>query len=211
MEKKSRLKNNLPNILTISRIFFIPYFLVFLFSNFKYGKIIALFVFVLASITDLLDGRIARKQGSVSEFGKVMDPIADKLLVLSAFISFVQLDLISTWMVMVIIAREFLITSLRMVAVSKKGTVLAAISSGKHKTVWHITTIITILVILAIQDFINTEIGHWHGFLLGQGDTGEFFVALFKWLPDIMTMICVVYSVFSAVDFINKNRKVIFE
>jgi CDP-diacylglycerol--glycerol-3-phosphate 3-phosphatidyltransferase len=199
------IKVNYSNVLTVLRIFFIPYFLIFLFSNFKYGRVIALFIFIIASLTDWYDGRIARKRNEVTEFGKIMDPIADKLLVLSAFISFVQLDLVPTWMIIIIIAREFLITSFRMVAISKSKSVLSAIPSGKHKTVWHIVTIITILVILALP-----EIGPWKDFFISKGDVGEHLVAFILVLPYAMTFICVVYSVYSAIDFINKNKNYIF-
>ena len=111
------MKINYPNTLTMARIFFIPLFLIFLFTNFRYGKIISLFIFIVASLTDWYDGKIARKHGEVTEFGEIMDPIADKLLILSAFISFVQLDLVPTWMIIIMIAREFIITSVRMVAI----------------------------------------------------------------------------------------------
>lgn len=196
---------NYSNILTIARIVFIPFYLALLFSPFRYGRVVALIIFIVASLTDWYDGRIARERGEVTEFGKVLDPIADKLLVLSAFISFVQLDLVPTWMIMVMIARDFLITSLRMVAISKKGQVLSAIPSGKHKTFWHITTIITILVIIALQEIIP-----WKEFLISKGDIGENFLAFVLMLPYAMTFICVVYSIYSAVDFIKRNKEYIF-
>lgn len=199
------------NVLTILRIFFIPYFLIFLFSNYKYGKFIALLIFILASLTDWYDGKIARRRGEVTEFGKIMDPIADKLLVLSAFISFVQLDLIPTWMVIIMIAREFIITSLRMVTISNKRKVLPAMASGKHKTVWHIVTIITILAILMMEEFITREISPWKDFLVSQGDVGEHVFALLHVIPYVMTFICIVYSVYSAVDFVRKNKKYLFK
>lgn len=198
-------KVNYSNALTILRIFFIPYFLIFLLSNFKYGKIIALFIFIIASLTDWYDGKIARKRDEVTEFGKIMDPIADKLLILSAFISFVQLDLVPTWMIIIMIAREFLVTSFRMVAISKSKKVLSAIPSGKHKTVWNVITIITILTILAIP-----EVCSWKNFLISKGDVGEHLVAFVLVLPYAMTFICVVYSIYSAIDFVNKNKSYIF-
>lgn len=199
------IKMTYSNMLTIARIVFIPIYLIFLFSSFQYGRIIALFIFIIASLTDWYDGRIARERGEVTEFGKALDPIADKLLVLSAFISFVQLDLVPTWMIMVMIARDFLITSFRMMAISKKGQVLAAIPSGKHKTFWHITTIITILVIIALGEALP-----WKEFLISRGDTGENILAFVLMLPYAMTFICVVYSVYSAFDFVKRNKKYIF-
>jgi CDP-diacylglycerol--glycerol-3-phosphate 3-phosphatidyltransferase len=192
------------------RIFFVPYFLIFLLYGYRYGKIIAFFIFVAASLTDYFDGRIARKRGEVTDFGKIMDPIADKLLVLSAFISFIQLDIVPTWMVIVMIAREFMITSFRMVALSK-GQVLAAIPSGKHKTVWHITTIITILFILALQNWLNTKVMPWKEFFMRMGEPGDIITAAMNVLPYTMALICVIYSVFSAVDFVGKNKEAIFK
>lgn len=200
------IKMTYANILTIARIVFVPIYLIFLFSSFHYGKTAALFIFIIASLTDWYDGRIARKRGEVTEFGKGLDPIADKLLILSAFISFVQLDLVPTWMIMVMIAREFLITSIRMVAISKKGEVLAAITSGKHKTFWHITTIIVILVIIALGEVVP-----WKEYLGSGEGFGEHLLAFILMLPYAMTFICVVYSVYSAIDFIKKNREVLFE
>jgi CDP-diacylglycerol--glycerol-3-phosphate 3-phosphatidyltransferase len=204
-KEKGKTPVNYSNALTVLRIFFIPYYLIFLFSKYRHGATIALFIFILASLTDWYDGKIARKRGEVTEFGRIMDPIADKLLVLSAFISFVQLELVPTWMIIIMIAREFIITSLRMVAISNSGKVLDAISSGKHKTVWHIVTIITILVILALP-----EIAPWKEFLISKGDAGEHILAFIHTLPYAMTFICVVYSVYSAIDFIRKNKDYIF-
>ncbi|MEG1994555.1 MAG: CDP-diacylglycerol--glycerol-3-phosphate 3-phosphatidyltransferase, partial [Oscillospiraceae bacterium] len=126
---------NLPNKLTVLRICLIPLFLFFLYCNFiPHNFLIALVVFGAASFTDMLDGKIARKHNLVTDFGKFMDPLADKLLVISAMIAFVGLNLASSIVVIIILAREFLVTSLRLVA-ANSGVVIAADKWGKYKTV----------------------------------------------------------------------------
>jgi len=201
------IKLNYSNTLTIARIVFIPFFLVFLFSKMHYGGAVALVIFVVASLTDWYDGRLARERNEVTEFGKFLDPIADKLLVFSAFISFIQLELVPTWMIIVMIGREFLITSLRMVAMSNNNKVLPAEKSGKHKTAWHITTIIVILVIIASQNIFD-----WKTLLESKGSDGIFLATfIINKIPYIMTVICVAYSIYSAYDFIEKNGRYFFE
>lgn len=121
---------NLPNKLTMTRIIMVPVFMAIILKEYY---IAALVVFALASITDFLDGYLARKYDLVSSFGKIMDPLADKLLVFSALICFIQLEIVSVWAPIIIIAREFFVTSMRVVAVSK-GKVIAASWWGKVKT-----------------------------------------------------------------------------
>lgn len=121
---------NLPNKLTMARIIMVPIFMAVMLKGFY---IPALIIFALASITDFLDGYIARKYNLVSSFGKIMDPLADKLLAFGALISFIQLGVVSVWAPIIIIAREFFVTSMRVVAVSK-GKVIAASWWGKIKT-----------------------------------------------------------------------------
>lgn len=128
---------NLPNKLTMLRMAMIPLFLVFVLipnTLFSHTYLAALAVFAAASFTDLLDGRIARSRGLITDFGKLMDPLADKLLVMSALVSFVQLTWVPGVVVVIILAREFLVTSVRLIAAGK-GTVLAADQWGKMKTV----------------------------------------------------------------------------
>ena len=124
---------NLPNKLTIARVIMIPLFLICLYLNIGCGKYIAVGIFILASLTDLLDGKIARKYNLVTNFGKFMDPLADKLLVCSALIALVDLNRIAAWIVIIIIAREFIISGFRLVA-SDNGVVIAASYWGKFKT-----------------------------------------------------------------------------
>lgn len=126
---------NLPNKLTILRTILIPFFLIFIYTDFwgKGNAYIAVAIFIIASLTDLLDGKIARKYNLVTNFGKFMDPLADKLLVCSAMIAFIELGLMPAWIVIIIIAREFIISGFRLIA-AEKNVVIAAGMSGKIKT-----------------------------------------------------------------------------
>lgn len=125
---------NLPNKLTVLRVLLIPVFLVFMLSTtIPNNYLWAFIIFVIASLTDLVDGKIARKYNLITDFGKFMDPLADKLLVMSAMVCFVELGLASAALVVVILAREFLVTSLRLIAAGK-GMVIAAGIWGKYKT-----------------------------------------------------------------------------
>ncbi len=146
---------NLPNKLTILRTILIPFFLVALLCDQNYGGFIpfgnwiALAIFAIASITDMLDGMIARKYNLVTNFGKFMDPLADKLLVCSAMIAFIELDRIPCWIVIIIIAREFIISGFRLVA-SDNGIVIAAGIWGKIKTAEQM-----VMLCILIADFGN--------------------------------------------------------
>src|SRR6188474_2305766 len=135
---------NLPNKLTLSRFGLTVAFLMAMFWQFPYNETVALVLFCLAGITDFLDGEIARRRKLITNFGILMDPLADKILVCSAFIAFVEFRLVEAWMVVIIVGRELAITGLRLLAASKN-QVLAAESLGKHKTISQITTIIALL------------------------------------------------------------------
>lgn len=128
---------NLANKITLLRIILIPLFLFFIYSNIEYNMIISTVIFVIASITDYLDGYVARSRNEVTNFGKFLDPLADKLMVTAAFISLVELGRIEGWIIFIIIAREFAITGFRAVAASD-GLVIAASIWGKIKTVTQI-------------------------------------------------------------------------
>lgn len=121
------------NKVTLSRMMLIPIFVIVLMCNVPYGDLIAMAIFALASLTDGIDGYIARKYNQVTDFGKFLDPLADKLLIATALICFVELQRMPAWMAIIIIAREFIVTGLRSVAASK-GIVIAAIMTGKIKT-----------------------------------------------------------------------------
>lgn len=145
---------NLPNKLTVSRIILTFVFMFFVFSKGLTSKALALVIFIAAALTDLFDGMLAKSRNLITDFGRIMDPIADKILVLAAFLSFIQLQLIPAWCVIVIIGRELLITSLRLFAFSK-GVVIAASKGGKHKTVSQMSAIIIILVSLVFKDVMK--------------------------------------------------------
>jgi CDP-diacylglycerol--glycerol-3-phosphate 3-phosphatidyltransferase len=135
---------NLPNALTVLRILLVPVVVVALLDETPNGDAIAAGVFALAALTDTLDGYIARSRGSVTTFGKLMDPIADKLLVAASLIALVSLDRLAAWIAMVIIAREFAVTGLRMVA-AEQGVVIQASWMGKVKTILQVAAIICLI------------------------------------------------------------------
>ena len=171
---------NLPNKLTILRVLMIPFFVVFMLVPITgYDKWIALAIFIIASLTDLLDGHIARKYNLVTNFGKFMDPLADKLLVCSALICLVDMNRIASWMVIVIIAREFIISGFRLIA-SDNGVVIAASYLGKFKTTFQM-----IMICLLIAD-----------------------IAAISIVTLIVTWIAVILTVVSLIDYLVKNKDV---
>ncbi len=174
---------NLPNKITIFRVVMIPIFLVFmLVPGIPFGNYIATAVFVIACISDAVDGHLARKNNLVTNFGKFMDPLADKLLVCSALICFVELNLMPAWMVIVIIAREFIISGFRTVA-ADSGVVIAASYWGKFKTI--VQMIVCIMLIARLP---------------------------FSWmriLEDIFMWLALALTLISLFEYLWKNRKVI--
>ncbi|MBQ4171079.1 MAG: CDP-diacylglycerol--glycerol-3-phosphate 3-phosphatidyltransferase [Ruminococcus sp.] len=144
---------NLPNKLTLGRIILVPFFVAALLIPFFLHTIVALVLFIAASITDMLDGRIARKRNLITDFGKFADPLADKILVLAALLCFVQNGWCDCIAVIIVLFREFTVTSIRLIAAAK-GEVIAANIWGKVKTVTQMVAIITILVFRAAYDII---------------------------------------------------------
>ena len=176
---------NLPNKITIFRVCMIPVFLVFmLVPGISYGNYIATAVFAIACASDALDGHIARKYNLVTNFGKFMDPLADKLLVCSALICFVELSYMPAWIVIVIIAREFIISGFRLIA-SDNGVVIAASYWGKFKTIAQMITSILLIVQLPFAWIEVVE-------------------QIFIWLSLILTVV-------SLCEYIWKNRNVLKE
>lgn len=175
---------NLPNKLTLFRVILIVPFVIIMLTDIcgAYGNWIALAIFIIASLTDLLDGKIARKHNLVTNFGKFMDPLADKLLVCSAMICLVEMGRIPAWVVVIIIAREFIISGFRLIA-SDNGIVIAASYWGKFKTTFQM-----IMVCLMIADIPQLAI-----------------------LTQIIMWIALVLTVVSLVDYIAKNKQVIFD
>lgn len=188
---------NLPNKLTVLRVILVIPFVVLLLGGYQqwgwftacFGEIleytdyIAVGIFIFASLTDLLDGKIARKYHLVTDFGKFMDPLADKLLVCAAMICLVEMGRLPAWMVIVIISREFIISGFRLVA-SDNGVVIAASYWGKFKTTFQMLMIIVLLV-----------------------NPGGVFV----WIGTALTWIALVLTVVSLIDYLVKNRQVILE
>ena len=178
---------NLANKLTIARILLIPFFLVFIaFRDIPYGSYIATFIFILASITDSLDGYVARSRNQVTTLGKFMDPLADKLLVTAALISLVELKIVPAWVVVIILTREFAVTGLRSVAATE-GIVISASNWGKVKTISQI-----IAIILGLMT-VNTNF------------------KVLETLTMISLAIAVILTVISGIDYFNKNLKVLKE
>lgn len=177
---------NLPNKLTIFRVILIPFFVFFMLAPFceGYGNYIATAIFVIASITDFFDGRIARKYHLVTDFGKFMDPLADKLLVCSAMICLVELSLLPAWIVIIIIGREFIISGFRLVA-SDNGIVIAASYWGKFKTTFQMIMVIVLML----------HINH----------------PFFYYLGVVTTYIALILTIVSLMDYLIKNKNVLKE
>jgi len=137
---------NVPNVLTLLRILLVPVLVVALLDQTQNGDLLAALVFAVASFTDAVDGYIARSRGAITNFGKLMDPVADKLLILAALIALVSLDRVAAWVAMVIIAREFAVTATRMAA-TQQGLVIAANAWGKAKTVVQVACVFFLIAI----------------------------------------------------------------
>ncbi len=146
---------NIANRLTVLRIILTFVFMFFLFCHGLWAKSAALVVFIFAALSDYFDGRIAHKRNMVTDFGKLMDPIADKILVIAAFAAFVQMQLIAAWMFVIIISRELIITSLRLFALNK-GKVLSATKAGKHKTVSQMAVIFLMVGFIVLKEVMLT-------------------------------------------------------
>ncbi|MFH1562539.1 MAG: CDP-diacylglycerol--glycerol-3-phosphate 3-phosphatidyltransferase [Nitrospirota bacterium] len=196
------LMMNLPNKLTLLRITLTPFFVVFLAYDNVYTRYLSLFVFVIAAITDIYDGKIARRCGLETTFGKFADPLADKILVSSAFIYFVTMpDLhIPAWMVILIITREFVVTGLRVIAMSK-GVVIAASLKGKIKTTFQITTIIIILLILLARAYLRD--------ILGISEIPLPFTFVLEYTPLILMSITTFFTVITGIWFTIGHKKLL--
>jgi len=182
---------NLPNRLTLGRLVITVFFVGFLSSSTHWGDVIALVLFIVASVTDWLDGYLARRLNQITNFGRLMDPLADKVLVASALICLIPLRALPAWAVIVIITREFLITGLRQLAAGQ-GQILPADPLGKHKTAWQLITIIFFLVLLASEDVFGDK-SLWLGFL---------------WVNvgAVLIKITVILTIYSGLAYLWKNR-----
>lgn len=192
-------KMNLPNKLTILRMIMVPFFVAFLLlsDSYEYFKWIALVIFAVASLTDMLDGKIARKYNLVTNFGKFMDPLADKLLVCSALIGLTAMGMIPAWMTIVIIAREFIISGFRLIA-AEQGVVIAAGYWGKLKTVCQMIMICVMLVVVNPQAFIT------------DGVANEAF-DIITTIGNVLLWASVALTIISLVDYLVKNKDVMKE
>ncbi len=184
---------NLPNKLTVGRFVLTAVFLVAIFARVRYADTIALGLFIAASITDFLDGKIARERKIITNFGILMDPLADKILVCSAFIAFVERGFMPAWMVVIIVARELGITGLRLLAAAKN-EILAAEGYGKHKTISQITAIIAILV--------QASTPEWPRFL------GQLFEPWVAGFATVALWGALLLTVFSGSAYLWKNRRI---
>lgn len=142
---------NWANRLTLSRLGLTILFVIALNSEWSFGRTLALILFIVAGVTDFFDGEIARRYRFVTNFGKLMDPLVDKIMIAAAFISLVPLKAVPAWAATIVVGRDFLITGLRLLA-SAKGQVLPAENLGKHKTSWQIVTVLFFLLLLAAQE-----------------------------------------------------------
>lgn len=150
-------KLNLPNKLTLFRLVLVPFFTAFMLVQNRYSFLIALLIYVIASFTDFLDGKIARSRGLVTDFGKFLDPIADKILVLSALVCFVPLKLCHPVVVIIVLAREFIVSSLRLIAASNS-IVIAAGKSGKVKTAAQMIATVIVLILLSVNSILDVHL-----------------------------------------------------
>ena len=184
---------NLPNQLTIFRVILIPFFVFFLLTDVlgAGGDYLALVIFIVASLTDMLDGKIARKYNLVTNFGKFMDPLADKLLVCSAMICLVDLRLLPSWIVIIIIAREFIISGFRLIAAEHQ-IVIAASMWGKFKTTFQMAMIILLILNM------NADV-----YVAGVG--------IIHLLALIATYVALVLTIVSLLDYLYKNKAVLKE
>ncbi|AIY83158.1 MAG: CDP-diacylglycerol--glycerol-3-phosphate 3-phosphatidyltransferase [Clostridium baratii] len=191
---------NLANKLTLLRMLLVPIFLIFIAINeIPYGTFIATFIFVIASVTDKLDGYIARSRNQITNFGKFMDPLADKLLVTAALISLVEFRVVPSWAAVIIIAREFAVSGLRTIAASE-GKVIAASWWGKIKTVIQIVAIILLLIEVNISQ---------SKYLFDLVTNSNFLMNFFDYVPRISLDVAVIITIVSGYDYFRKNKGII--
>lgn len=189
---------NLANRLTIIRIIIAPIFIILLLVDGAWTKYSTLLLFIIASLTDLYDGRIARARGVVTSFGKFMDPLADKIIVLGALICFVALGEVWAWMVIIILAREVMITHLRFIGASK-GIIIPAGRWGKHKTATQMIAVsVTLVVIAAKSTFVSFSI-----------NAPSFLLQMLRYTPNTLVGIAVIMTIVSGVLYIGKHREVL--
>jgi len=187
---------NWANRITLSRLALTVLFVVSLNSSWHYARTTALVIFLIAGLTDFIDGEIARRYGVITSFGKLMDPLVDKIMVAAAFISLVPLKAVPAWAATTVVARDFLITGLRLMA-SAKGRILPAESLGKQKTSWQMITIIFFLALLSIVELhYASETSTW--WMRAWGEAGP-----------VLVWITVALTIYSGLGFTWRNRELI--
>ena len=187
---------NWANRLTLSRLLLTVVFVATLNSSWQYGRTIALIVFLVAGISDFIDGEIARRYGIVTNFGKLMDPLVDKIMVAAAFISLVPLKAVPAWAATTVVARDFLITGLRMMA-SARGKILPAEMLGKQKTSWQVVTVIFFLTLLSLNELRYTN------------ETSIWWVRAWNQAGPVLVGITVALTIFSALAYAWRHRELI--
>jgi len=187
---------NWANRITLSRLALTVLFVVALNSSWEYARTTALVIFLIAGLTDFIDGEIARRYGVVTNFGKLMDPLVDKIMMAAAFISLVPLKAVPAWAATTVVARDFLITGLRLMA-SAKGRILPAENLGKQKTSWQIITILFFLTLLSMAElrYVNENSTWW---VRGWTQAGP-----------VLVWITVALTIYSAIGFGWRNRELI--
>lgn len=202
---------NIANKLTLARIFLIPFFMTFLLYGYAEDRELyvvifryaALIVFIAASITDYIDGKLARKYNLESNFGKLLDPLADKMIVTVAFISFVEKGIFPAWIIILILCREFIVTGLRTLGVTQ-GRVIHADKWGKHKTVFQIITIIATLIFICAHHTL-TYTGHWDQIIVRQMKADWWYLVGLK----ILLYYCGILTLYSGAVYLYRNRDLI--
>lgn len=190
---------NWANRLTVARFFLSLIFVASLNSQWAWGRTIGLVVFVLAGISDYADGQIARRYSLVTDFGKLMDPLMDKIMIASAFICLVEFKAIPAWVVVIVVSREFAITGLRLLALTN-GKLLAAESLGKHKTVWQIITILFFLLMLSVSEVKGYD---------KAAAKPAWFEALWTYGGNTFVTIAVALTLMSGLGYLWKNHSIV--
>ena len=187
---------NWANRITLSRLALTVLFVIALNSSWDYARTAALVIFLIAGLTDFIDGEIARRYGIITNFGKLLDPLVDKIMVAAAFISLVPLKAVPAWAATAVVARDFLVTGLRLMA-SAKGRILPAESLGKQKTSWQIITIIFFLALLSIAE------------LRYASETSTWWVRAWSEGGPVLVWITVALTIYSGLGFTWRNRELI--
>ncbi len=191
---------NLPNQLTVSRFFLTLVFVSILSTGWRLANSAGLLLFILAGITDYADGEIARRRNLETDFGRLMDPLVDKIMMAAAFICLVETGAFHAWVAITIISREFAITGLRLLAASK-GTILPAERLGKHKTVWQIVMVIFFLLLLSIKELAG----------MGIGSAGAWWWFVWRYGGAVLIAMALGLTLYSGCGYLWKNRRLIMD